>query len=149
MALGAADDRVDARDQLVLVEGLGHVIVGAEAEATDLGVDVGVAGEDEDRCVDAREAQLLQHVVAVHVGQGQIQQDDVVIIELAEIDAFLAQIGRVDIEPFRLQHQLDALGRRGIVLDQQYPHLESPMVRTRSGALRVWRARRGPRTTNR
>ena len=31
VTLGAAHDRVDAGDQFVLVEGLGHVIVGAEA----------------------------------------------------------------------------------------------------------------------
>ena len=36
MALGAAHDGVDARDQLVLVERLGHVVVGAEAEAATL-----------------------------------------------------------------------------------------------------------------
>jgi hypothetical protein len=32
VALGAAHDRVDAGDQFVLVERLGHVVVGAEAE---------------------------------------------------------------------------------------------------------------------
>jgi hypothetical protein len=33
MALGAAHDGVDARDQFVLVERLGHVVVGTEAQA--------------------------------------------------------------------------------------------------------------------
>ena len=128
VALGAADHGVDAGDQLVLVEGLGHVVVGAEAEALDLVLDAGEAGEDEDRRVDLGDAERLQHFIARHVGQVQVEQDDVVVIELAEIDAFFAEIGRVDVETFRLEHQLDALGRRGIVLDQQYPHLESPMV---------------------
>ena len=49
MALRAADDGVDARDQLVLVERLGQVVVGAEAEAADLVLDAGEAGEDQDR----------------------------------------------------------------------------------------------------
>src|SRR5215471_19708137 len=49
MPLGAPHDRVDARHQLVLVEWLGHVVVGAEAEALDLVLDAGEAGEDEDR----------------------------------------------------------------------------------------------------
>ena len=31
VALGAADDRMNAGDQFVLVEGLGHIVVGAEA----------------------------------------------------------------------------------------------------------------------
>src|SRR3569832_1113261 len=56
VALGAADDRVDARDQLVLVERLGHVVVGAEAEALDLVLNAGEAGEDQDRRLDLRDA---------------------------------------------------------------------------------------------
>jgi hypothetical protein len=36
VALGAAHDGMDARHQLVLVEWLGHVVVGAEAETFDL-----------------------------------------------------------------------------------------------------------------
>jgi hypothetical protein len=47
MALGAAHDRVDARHQFVLVEGLGHGIVGAEAQALDLVLDAGKPGEPE------------------------------------------------------------------------------------------------------
>jgi hypothetical protein len=43
---------------------------------------------------------VRRHFVAAHVRQVQIQQDDVVVVELAEIDAFLAEIGGVDIEPF-------------------------------------------------
>ena len=36
MALGPANDGMDAGDQLVLVERLGHIVVGAEAEALTL-----------------------------------------------------------------------------------------------------------------
>ncbi len=36
VTLGAADDRVGARDQLLAVERLGDVIVGAEAQSADL-----------------------------------------------------------------------------------------------------------------
>ena len=67
-------------------------------------------------------AQLLEHVIAVHVGQVQVEQDDVVIVELAEIEAFFAQIGRVDVEAFGAEHQLDALGGRRLVFDQQHAH---------------------------
>src|SRR5690606_748829 len=56
------------------------------------------------------------------VGQIEVEQDDVVIIQLAQIEAFLAQIGRVDVEALAGQHQLDGLGRGRLVLDQQHAH---------------------------
>jgi hypothetical protein len=43
---GAANDGVDARDQLVLVERLGHVVVGTEAEPAHLVLDAAKAGKD-------------------------------------------------------------------------------------------------------
>jgi hypothetical protein len=69
VALGAAHDRVDAGDQFVLVEGLGHVVVGADAETLDLVLDAGEAGEDQNGGLDLRHPKLLEHVVAGHVGQ--------------------------------------------------------------------------------
>lgn len=47
VARRAAHNRVDARNQLVLVERLGHVVVGADAETLDLVLDAGEAGEDQ------------------------------------------------------------------------------------------------------
>jgi hypothetical protein len=46
MALRAAHDGVDASDQFGFVEWLGHIVVGATAEALDLVLDGGNAGED-------------------------------------------------------------------------------------------------------
>jgi hypothetical protein len=57
MALGAAHNGMDAGDQLVLVERLGHVVVGAEAEAANLVFDAGHAGKDQDRRLDLGKAQ--------------------------------------------------------------------------------------------
>ena len=126
VALRAAHDGVDAGDELVLVERLGQVVVGAEAEALHLVLDAGHAGEDQDRRLDLGDAQRAQHLVAGHVGQVQVEQDDVVIVELAEIDALLAEVGGVDVEVLGLEHQLDALRRRAVVLDQQNPHVLDP-----------------------
>ena len=98
VTLRAAHDGVDAGDQLVLVERLGHVVVGAEAEAAHLVVDAGKPGQDQDRRLHLGDAQRLQNLVAAHVRQVEIQKNDVVVVELAEVDAFLAQIGRVDVE---------------------------------------------------
>ena len=76
--------------------------------------------------------ELLEHVITGHVGQVQVEQDDVVIVELAEIEALFAQIGRVDVEAFGAEHQLDALRRRRLVLNQQHPHRLSPRPRPRT-----------------
>ena len=68
----------------------------------------------------------------------EVEQDDVVIIQLAQVQAFLAEIGLVDIESFGREHQLDRLGRGRLVLDQKYAHGWSPL-KPQPGSL----ARRG------
>ena len=118
MALGAADDRLDARDQLAAVERLGQEVVGAEAEALDLVVELGEAGEDQDRRAHARGAQAAQHLIAVDIGQHEVEDDDVVIVELADLEPVFAEIGGIADEALGPQHQLDALRGGGIVFDQ-------------------------------
>ena len=48
-------------------------------------------------------------------------------VDLGKIYDFLAQIGRIDVEALRLEHQLDALRGGAVVFDQQYPHLNLPL----------------------
>jgi hypothetical protein len=128
MALAAADDGVDARDQFFAVEGFGQVIIGPEAEALELAFRIVEPRQDQDRRVDPRIAQLAQHLVARHVRQVQIQQDDVVVIKLREIDPFLPQVGGVDIQVRVFEHHLDASGRGRIVFDEQNAHHASPFL---------------------
>ena len=132
MALGAADDGVDACHQLVLVEWLGHVVIGAEAETLDLVLDAGEAGEDQDRRLHLGDAQAPQHLETRHVGQIQVQQDDVVVVEFAEVDALFAEVRRVDVETLGFEHQLDRLRSRAVILNQQYAHA-SPLSRRSGG----------------
>src|SRR3546814_4945066 len=61
-------------------------------------------------------------LVAVQVGQHEIQDDLVVIVELSDLKAVLAHIGRVAHIALRTEHHLDALGSGGIVLDKQNSH---------------------------
>jgi hypothetical protein len=70
--------------------------------------------------------QLLEHVVPVHVGQVEVEKDDVVIVELAEIEAFFPQVGGIDVEAFGRQHEFDSLGRGRLILDQQHAHGSAP-----------------------
>src|ERR1700736_1427562 len=99
---------------------LGHVVVGAEAETLDLVLDPGEAGEDQDGRFHLAEAQSAQYLESRHIRQVKIEQDYVVVIDLAEIDALLAELRRIDVEALGFEHELD--GKRGgaIVLDKQY-----------------------------
>ncbi len=65
---------------------------------------------------------LLEHVVAGHVGQIEIEQDNVVIVKFAEIDAFFAEVRRIDVETLGLEHQLDRLRDGAVIFNQQYAH---------------------------
>ena len=65
-----------------------------------------------------------QHVEARHIRQVQIKEDNVVVVDFAEVDAFLAEIRRIDVEALGLQHQLDRLRRGAIVFNQQYAHAD-------------------------
>jgi hypothetical protein len=62
----------------------------------------------------------------MHVREVQIEANDVVIIELAEVQTLFAKISGVDVEAFGGQHQLDALRRRRLVFNQQHAHGCSP-----------------------
>jgi hypothetical protein len=70
VTLRAAHDRMDAGNQFVLVERLGQVVVGAEAEAANLVLDAGHAGEDQDRRLDLGDAESTQNLITRHVGEG-------------------------------------------------------------------------------
>jgi hypothetical protein len=131
VALRATDHGVNAGDQLILVERLGHVVVGAAREGLHLGVDLGGTRQDHDRGVDLADPQRAQHVHAAHVRQIEVEQDEVVVVDLSQIDAFLAQVGSIDVESLGLQHQLDALRRCAVVLNQQYAH-QPLLVRSRN-----------------
>jgi hypothetical protein len=63
----------------------------------------------------------------VHVRQVQVEADDVVIVELAEVQALFAKVGGIDVEPFAGEHQLDALGGGRLVFDQQNAHGAWPL----------------------
>src|SRR5471030_173312 len=128
VALGAAYHRLNAGDQFVLVERLGHVIVGAEAQGLNLGFDNGIARQDQHRRLHFGDAQGLEDLKAAHIGQLQVQNDDVVIVKLAQIDPFFAEIGGVDVKAFTAQHQLDASRHSAVVFNQEYAHVSGPSL---------------------
>ncbi|MNT14080.1 hypothetical protein D3C72_1490720 [compost metagenome] len=100
------------------MERLRHVVVCAEAETTNLVLDTGHAGEDEDGCLDLGKAQGSQDLVTRHIRQVEIEKNNVVIVEFTEVHAFLAEVGRVDVKAFRLEHQFNALRCRAVVFNK-------------------------------
>src|ERR1700737_768828 len=98
MTFGTANNGVDTGDKFIFVEGLCEIIVRAESQALDLVVDASKARKDQDRSRDLPHAQKAQHVKSRHIGQVQIEEDNIVVVDLAEVDAFLAEIGRIDVE---------------------------------------------------
>ena len=69
---GAAQRRLQPRDQLARAERLGHVVVGAGRQRLDLAVLLADRGEDEDRHL-APLAQPPRHLDPVDVGQHQVE----------------------------------------------------------------------------
>ena len=72
-ANGAPADGVDTGEQFTGVVRLHHVVVGAEVEAVDPGTYVGARGHHDHRDGGAL-ADLAAHLVAVLVGQAQVEQ---------------------------------------------------------------------------
>src|SRR5262249_49837270 len=85
-------------------------------------------GEDQNRRLHLGDAQRAQHLETGHVREVQVEQDDVVVVELAEIDTFFAQVGGVDVEALGFEHQLNRLSGGTVILNQQYAH-PSPLPR--------------------
>ena len=116
------DDRMEPCDQLAFVESFCQVVVGAEHQALDLVVRFRHAGQDQNGRLDLGHAESLKNLVAMHVRQVEVENDDVVVVKLSEIDTLFAKIGRVDVKAFHREHHVDASRRGLIVLYQKHSH---------------------------
>src|SRR5215469_4226885 len=122
MPLRTPHNRLDARNQFSAIKRLGQEIVGPETQPLQLVIQLGQSRKDQNRRAYARRAQSPQHFVAVDVRKHQIEDYDVVIIELADLEAVLAEIGRVANKVLLRQHHFDAGGGGRIVLDKKHAH---------------------------
>ena len=94
-ARGSAQDGPHAGRQLVGVEGLGHVVVGAQVQALGL-VRRGALGRQEDDRDGAPLAQLAHDLDAVEVEHHDVQEHDVRPQLLGLLEGFLATTRRDD-----------------------------------------------------
>jgi hypothetical protein len=82
---------------------------------------------------DPRSPQAAQHVVAGHIWQVQVEEDDVVRARLSAAEPLFAKGRRDDLERLGPEHQLNALRQRRLVLDQQNPHRPAPAPNVQRG----------------
>src|SRR5262249_31337779 len=114
----AAQDRLDARDELAGTEGLADVVVGAKVE-TDQAVDLlDPRGDHYDRN-GAERAQLAADLQAVAPGEHQVEQDKVRRMLAAPLDHLQAVRDAMRFKP--LGAKVIGLERRqlGLVLDDE------------------------------
>src|SRR6516165_2325530 len=79
VGLGSAGDRLNACDQLALIEKISQYVTVTKSETFDPVIELRKAQEDQDRCVDTCVAQLLQQIVTTCIPRTQIQENDIVI----------------------------------------------------------------------
>ena len=116
---GAAQQRADARQHLLEVEGLGDIVVGAGVEALHLVAPAVARGEDEHRHGAPGAPPGFQHRDAVHLGQADVEDDGVVGLGLAEEVALLAVEGAIDHVAGVGQRGGELTVEIGIVLDDE------------------------------
>ena len=131
--------RTDARQQHREAERLGDIVIGAGFEAEDrVGIGV-VAGQHDDRRLEAVLAQDPHRLAAVDVGQADIHDDEVDLAALGRLHALGAGFGRDRVELLMQGQLLDqGFAEFGIIVDDQNStriwHVEPPPARRASGA---------------
>ena len=126
MADRAAQQRADARQHLLEMERLRHIIVGAGIEALHLVAPAVARGEQQHRHGAAGTPPRLQHRNTVELGQADVEDDGVVGLGLAEVMPFLAVEGAVDHVTGIGQRGRELTVEIGIVLDDEEAHSVPP-----------------------
>ena len=118
---GAAQQRLDAREQLARLEGLGQVVVGAELQTDDAVHRLAARGQHQQRqAAQARiGAQLARQVQAVAVGQHQVEHQHVEELALQPCAPLREISGHGHLQTGRTQVGTDHAGQPGIVVDQE------------------------------
>ena len=133
----AAQQRAQAGEQLLALEGLDEVVVGAGVEALDARLDRVAGGEHEDRDVVGR-AQAPGHLHAVELGQPEVEDDEVGVEGGRLVERRLAVAGDAHLVALQAQRALEHLGDLLVVLDDEHAwvaagdiHVQTITVRRR------------------
>ena len=133
----AAQQRAQAGQQLLALEGLDEVVVGAGVEALDARLERVARGEHEDRHVVGR-AQPARHLHAVELGQPEVEDDEVGVERRRLVERRLAVGGDAHLVALQAQRALQDLGDLLVVFDDEHAwvaaggvHLQTITVRRR------------------
>ncbi len=123
--LGAAHRRAQPGQQLVHAERLGDVVVGPGVQGLDLLVGGVPGGEHQDRHPGPA-AQASDHLDAVHVGEPQVQDDDVGVARGGQLERG-GPVGRgVHLVLARLQVDHEGAYDLRLVVDHKHPGHRGP-----------------------
>src|SRR4051794_17882297 len=114
----AAQQRAQAGQQLLALEGLEQVVVGARVQALDARLQRVAGGEHEDRHVVGL-AQPAGHVHAVELGQPEVEDDEVGHEVVGRAEGRLAVGGDARLVALEAQRALQDLGDVLVVLDDE------------------------------
>ncbi len=121
----AAGEGADAGEQLVGVDGLGHVVVRAAVESLDLVGGGGLGGHDDDGGGHAVATQLVHDLEAVHLGEHDVEDHDVVLAGLRELVAGLAVVCGLRVAAVLRQDVAHGVVEVLLVFDNQDVHRSS------------------------
>src|SRR5918999_351758 len=119
----AAGQGVEAGDELVEGERLGHVVVGAEREAVHEVLRAGGSGEHQHPGVVVLVAERAAHLVAVHDREVAVEHHDVVAVQARLVESGGAVVGDVDGHALAAQPARDGVRDPAFVLGDEHPHL--------------------------
>ena len=114
----AAEDSLDSCHELLGIEGLLHIIVGAHLKTQNFVEDLAFSGEHDDRRVLAG-SDLAADLVAVHARKHEVEQDQVGLEALYGGNCRLAVSYDLGLVAFLHQIETDELSDIGIVVDDQ------------------------------
>ena len=122
--LGAAAplQRPDAGQELVELERLREIVVGAGIESADHVLDRVARGEHQDRRVPPFPAQLRGDLEPVLLGEDDVEQDDVVLVDVGQHGGLVPVGGDVHHVALFLQALLDEPGDLPVVLHDENFH---------------------------
>ena len=116
----APQQRAHAREQLLALERLDEVVVGADVEALDARLQRVAGGEHQDRRVVAVVAQALGDIDAVQPRQTEVEDDDVRQERVRLVEPAHAVRGELDLIALEAQRALEDLRDLLVVFDDEH-----------------------------